>query len=111
MTQTTQDARSAPTVDTVWPPQLTRAQLKDYLNAHGFPIGAGSLDKICAPSSNNRPPIARRWGRRDLYERDAILPWAATLHGPTAEANAARVSPTTPVDAIPARPRPQDCDE
>jgi hypothetical protein len=95
MTQQMQDvlpsarAESKPSIEThdlkvaVWPPYLTRAQLRQYLNENGYPISMASLDKLCAPTSKKRPPVARRWGRRDLYDRDGALLWAASLSGPS----------------------------
>ena len=58
------------------PPLMTRDQLREFLNSHGFPIGASSLDKLCMPSANQGPPVAAYWNNRPLYEAASSLAWA-----------------------------------
>lgn len=61
-------------------PFLTRDELHELLRRHGFPIGRGTLDKMCAPSRNEGPPIAALWpykrNPRPLYDPTAALAWA-----------------------------------
>lgn len=75
-------------------PQGYREELRTYLKQHGFEIGKGTLDKICAPRCdpelrdryNGGPPIAGLWptgrGRnkyRPVYDFTACLNWARSL--------------------------------
>jgi hypothetical protein len=59
---------------------LTRADLVELLNAHGYPITTSYLNLICAPSSRmNGPPEVGRWGAgrgRPLYREADALNWA-----------------------------------
>jgi hypothetical protein len=55
---------------------LTREQLRQRLNAAGYPITASYFAKVCLPSVGGGPPVARQWGKRPLYEWDAGLAWA-----------------------------------
>ncbi len=61
---------------------LTREELLVLLHEHGFPIGKGTLDKLCMPSRNEGPPVARWWpdgrggNQRPLYEAEPCLAWA-----------------------------------
>lgn len=57
-------------------PLLTREQLLHELNARGYPMSASYFTKICAPSRNEGPPPAKKWGKRPLYDLDAALAWA-----------------------------------
>jgi hypothetical protein len=51
-------------------PLMTRAQvLERARNEIGLPVSRSWFDKKSAPGlSSNRPPVAARWGRRDLYD-------------------------------------------
>jgi hypothetical protein len=52
------------------------------LRANGYPIGDGTLDKLCAPSVNQGPAVDCWLGRRPLYDPAAGLAWAeARLRG------------------------------
>jgi hypothetical protein len=59
---------------------LTRDELHALLRECGFPIGRGTLDKLCAPSCGEGPPVAATWpGRRydrPLYDPAAAIAWA-----------------------------------
>ena len=67
-------------------PLLTREQLRERLNAHGFPISASYFNKVCLPSVGGGPPVAKQWGKRPLYSLDAALAWAeARCTGPAAD--------------------------
>lgn len=57
-------------------PLLTREQLRQRLNDRGFVISAGYFNRLCIPSRNQGPPVAKWWGSRPLYELDAGLAWA-----------------------------------
>jgi hypothetical protein len=57
-------------------PLLTREQLRQRLNASGYPITASYFNKICLPSVNAGPPVAKQWGKRPLYDLESGLAWA-----------------------------------
>lgn len=57
-------------------PLLTRDQLRQRLNERGYVISASYFSKICLPSRNEGPPVAKQWGKRPLYDLDAGLAWA-----------------------------------
>ena len=40
---------------------LTRHQVVDVLNAHGFPMTFSTLSKLCMPSRNEGLPCVGRW--------------------------------------------------
>jgi hypothetical protein len=77
-TETASPAMSAPAAPaaTPLPPLMTRDQLHAYLVAWGYPIGASTFEKICAPAIGEGPPVDRYWGRRPLYDPAAGLAWA-----------------------------------
>jgi hypothetical protein len=54
----------------------TRRQLLDHLRNNGIPIGKSTLDKLCAPSVDQGPPVAAWWGRRAIYDSAQGLAWA-----------------------------------
>jgi hypothetical protein len=56
--------------------RLTRKQVGQLLRDHGYPIGDGTLDRICSPAQNNGPPVDAWWNGRPLYDADAVLAWA-----------------------------------
>jgi hypothetical protein len=58
------------------PPLLTREQLRQRLNERGYVMSASYFSKICLPSRNEGPPVAKQWGKRPLYDLDAGLAWA-----------------------------------
>jgi hypothetical protein len=57
---------------------LTRQELVEFLNGHGFPISKSTIAKLSMPSrgSNDGPTPEGRWGNRDLYRADRALAWA-----------------------------------
>jgi hypothetical protein len=57
-------------------PLLTREQLRHELNARGYPMSASYFSKMCLPSRNEGPPVAKQWGKRPLYDLQAGLAWA-----------------------------------
>jgi hypothetical protein len=57
-------------------PLLTREQVRERLNEAGYPLKASYFSKICLPSRNAGPPIAKWWGKRPLYSLAAALEWA-----------------------------------
>jgi hypothetical protein len=57
-------------------PLLTREQLRQRLNAAGYPITASYFNKVCLPSVNAGPPVAKQWGKRPLYSWETALAWA-----------------------------------
>lgn len=58
------------------PTLLTRDQVRELLNQSGYPLTASYFNKICLPSRNAGPPIAKWWGKRPLYKRTDALAWA-----------------------------------
>jgi hypothetical protein len=56
--------------------RMTRKQMTGHLRHHGYPIGDSTMDKLCAPTVNEGPPVAAWWGRRPLYDPDEALAWA-----------------------------------
>jgi hypothetical protein len=63
---------------------LTRRELREYLRAHGFPISFATLDRLCAPSVGEGPPLAGVWGGKGFYDPARALAWARSRFG-TAE--------------------------
>lgn len=57
-------------------PLMTRRQIGAHLRANGFPIGDGTLMKMCAPACGDGPPVAAWLGNRALHDPDAALTWA-----------------------------------
>jgi hypothetical protein len=55
---------------------LTREQVRQRLNERGYPITASYFNKVCLPSRNAGPPVAKLWGKRPLYDLNAALAWA-----------------------------------
>ena len=52
---------------------LTREQLRLKLSELGYPLTESYFQKICLPSVNAGPPVAKWWGRRPLYRLDEAL--------------------------------------
>ena len=67
-------------------PLVTREQLRQQLNERGYVISASYFSKICLPSRNEGPPVARQWGKRPLYDPDEGLAWAERRCKPTSTA-------------------------
>jgi hypothetical protein len=58
-------------------PLMTRERLLAFLNNEvGVPISESTLDKLCAPSVGQGPPVAAYWGKRPLYSKAAARAWA-----------------------------------
>lgn len=55
---------------------FTRDDLRNRLAEYGYPITKSYFDKICLPSRNAGPPVAKMWGKRPLYELEPALAWA-----------------------------------
>jgi hypothetical protein len=55
---------------------LTRRQLVEFLNEHGFPISQSTLAKMAMPSRAEGPPPEGAWGNRLLYDPNKALRWA-----------------------------------
>jgi hypothetical protein len=66
-------------------PLLTREQLRQRLNSQGYPISASYFSKICLPSVNAGPPVAKLWGKRPLYDLEAALAWAESRCRPVSQ--------------------------
>jgi hypothetical protein len=64
------------TIETNPIPLLTREQVRRRLNELGFPLTASYFNKICLPSRNAGPPIAKWFGKRPLYRESDALAWA-----------------------------------
>lgn len=56
---------------------LTRKQLVAEAQREGIPLKQSRIDKEAM--RGNRPPVAAKYGRIELYERDAGLDWARSL--------------------------------
>ena len=56
--------------------RLTRRQVGQLLRDNGFPIGDGTLDRICSPAQGKGPPVSKYWNARPLYDADEVLAWA-----------------------------------
>lgn len=69
---------------------LTRRELVEYLRANGYPISLHSINRLCAPSCAEGPPIAGVWGGKGFYDPARALAWARARFG----ANELRRSPT-----------------
>jgi len=65
-----------PSIEPPNSPLLTREQLCQRLNERGYPITASYFNKVCSPSVNAGPPVAKYWGKRPLYHLEAGLAWA-----------------------------------
>ena len=57
-------------------PLMTRRQIAAYVPANGFPIGDGTLMKLCAPAQGEGPPVAAWLGNRALHDPDVAIEWA-----------------------------------
>ena len=57
-------------------PRITRQQLASFLTEHGFPIGPGTIERICSPAQSKGPPVDAWWNGRALYNPDTVLEWA-----------------------------------
>jgi hypothetical protein len=58
------------------PEILIRREAVRFLNDRGYRITLSVFEKICAPSINQGPPSAGRWGNREVYRPDDLLMWA-----------------------------------
>jgi hypothetical protein len=65
---------------------LTRRQLVEFLNEHGYPVPFSTLSKLCMPSRNEGPPSVGRWATRDMYDPGVVLAWAKARFRRTARA-------------------------
>jgi hypothetical protein len=65
--------------DQIAPTLLTRKPLLLKLNERGFPLTMSNLNKLCLPSVNGGPPVAKWWGKRPLYNLEDALAWAESL--------------------------------
>jgi hypothetical protein len=55
---------------------MTRSELREFLNAEGFPLGESTFEKICMPSRGGGPEVEAWWGARPLYDPERGLQWA-----------------------------------
>jgi hypothetical protein len=55
---------------------LTRKELVEFLNEHGFPISVSTIAKLSMPSCGEGPKPEGCWGGRHLYRPDRALAWA-----------------------------------
>jgi hypothetical protein len=72
---------------------IVRKEIAPFLREHlGIPISTSTVDKLCAPSVNQGPPVATWMGGRPLYHPDEVLAWGEARLSPkrpSAEQNAA----------------------
>jgi hypothetical protein len=66
-------------------PLMTRRQTLEYLHSLGFPMTETYFNKLCLPSRNAGPPIAKLWGPRPLYDADQVLAWAESRCRPVSQ--------------------------
>ena len=52
----------------------TRRELVPFLAEHGFPTPFNTINRLA--SLGEGPPVAGRWGSRDLYDDKPVLQWA-----------------------------------
>ena len=55
---------------------LTRRELAEFLNSHGYPISVSTIAKLSMPSRGEGPKPEGCWGGRHLYRPDRALAWA-----------------------------------
>jgi hypothetical protein len=60
---------------------MTRKQALAYLRERGFPVSESYFNKLCLPSRNAGPPVARWWGGKPLYAVHPLLLWAESRCG------------------------------
>jgi hypothetical protein len=58
---------------------LTRKQMVEHLNRHGFPFAESTIDKLCAPMVGRGPKVEAWLGKKPLYSPDGAIEWAKTL--------------------------------
>jgi hypothetical protein len=58
---------------------LTRKQMVEHLNRHGFPLSQNTIDKLCAPAVGRGPKVEAWLGKKPLYSPDRALEWAKGL--------------------------------
>lgn len=64
-------------------PLLTQRELAAFIRAQtGIPLTHSTIQKLCSPAIGDGPPTAMWYGRRPLYEREAVLAWAKTRLSP-----------------------------
>jgi hypothetical protein len=66
-------------------PLMTRKQALELLHSRGFPMTEAYFNKICLPSRNAGPPVAKLWGPRPLYDENQVLVWAESRCRPVAQ--------------------------
>jgi|EndMetStandDraft_8_1072994.scaffolds.fasta_scaffold1019351_2 hypothetical protein len=55
---------------------LMLSDIPEFLREQrGFRISQSTLQKLTSPACNQGPPVSSRWGRRVLFEPDAVLAW------------------------------------
>jgi hypothetical protein len=53
------------------------------LQERGYPIKASSFSKLCLPSRNAGPPVAKFFGKRPLYRLEDAIAWAESKCRPS----------------------------
>jgi hypothetical protein len=61
--------------------RLTRRELVEYLAENGYPISLHSLNRLCAPSCGEGPPLIGVWGGKGFYNPGRALVWARSRFG------------------------------
>jgi hypothetical protein len=59
--------------------RYTRRELGAKLRELGYPISNSKLDKLCAPSVDQGPPVDAWFGPRCLYDLEVGVAWAEAL--------------------------------
>ena len=62
---------------------LTRRELVEHFDANDYPISLHSLNRLCAPTCGEGPPLAGVWGGKGFYDPGRALAWARPRFGAT----------------------------
>ena len=60
---------------------LTRRSLVEYLRASGYPISFSTMNRLCAPSCGEGPPMSGVWAGKGFYDPSRALEWARSRFG------------------------------
>jgi hypothetical protein len=83
----------------------TRRELVPFLLEHGYPTSFNTLNRLA--SLGEGPPVAGRWGSRDLYDDGPVLEWAEERAKRALETRAgtAAATPSKRIETKPGRSR------
>jgi hypothetical protein len=55
---------------------LTRREVVEYLRANDYPLSLSTMNRLCAPTCAQGPPVAGVWGGKAFYAHTQVLEWA-----------------------------------